>query len=222
MEQGYEFTLSNMRKAFLNESQNNENYIPLHGKHTTNPEEEPFDLAEKIQPFLVFDEIFRNDPKVMLLMGDTGSGKSVFSQQLHQQLWRAYKTGDPIPLWIPLPELGNPFEGAVEEVLIKYGFDDRQIAEIKGRERFIFIVDGYDELHQFQNCYVTNQWEKWNAKVLITCRSQALYYQTDPDKYFMPFNGEKRLPLLLRKLYVAAFSEEQIRSYVKQYQQLNA
>src|SRR3990167_3890347 len=143
MEQGYELKLIDIRKVVLEQTLNNELYIPLHGKHSTNPEEEPFDLAEKLQSFFVFDDTSKHDPKVMLLMGDTGSGKSVFSQQLHQQLWRAYKAGDPMPLWIPLPELENPFESAVEEVLKKYGFDYRQIAEIKANERFIFIVDGY-------------------------------------------------------------------------------
>ncbi len=221
MEQGYELALNNIRKAALEESQPVELYIPLQGKYTTNSEEKPCDLAQKINEFFVFDDANRNDPRVMLLLGDTGSGKSVFSQHLYQKLWERFKAGDPIPLWIPLPELLNPFEGAVEEILKKYEFSESQIAEMKERERFIFLVDGYDELHRFQNCYVTNKWDKWNSKMLITCRSQAIYYQADPDKYFMPFNGEKRLPMLLRKLYVAPFSKEQIYTYVKQYQQLN-
>ncbi len=199
----------------------NELYIPLQGKHTTNSEEEPFDLAQKINEFFLFENANPNDPRVMLLMGDTGSGKSVFAQQVFQQLWKTRKENDPIPLWIPLPELLNPFDDAVEEILQKYKFSEAQIAGMKAKERFIFIVDGYDELHQFQNCYVTNKWEKWNAKVLTTCRSQAIYYQKDPDKYFMPFNGDKRLPMLLRRLYVAPFSKEQISAYVIKYQGLN-
>ncbi len=209
-----------LKQAVLKTS-NNDLYIPLQGKHTTNPEEEPFDLAQKINEFFVFDDANPKDPRVMLLMGDTGSGKSVFAQQVFQQLWKMRQANDPIPLWISLPELLNPFEGAVEEILKKYEFTESQILELKTKEKFIFIVDGYDELHHFQNCYVTNRWHEWNAKVLITCRSQALYYQKDPDKYFMPFNGVKSLPMLLRKLYVAAFSELQIRSYIKKYQQLN-
>ncbi len=219
-----EFKMLNIEciKQSAIEVSNNELYIPLQGKHTSNSDEEPFDLAEKINSFFVFDKISINDPKVMLLMGDAGSGKSMFSQQLYQQLWKRYKSGDPIPLWIPLPELENPFESAVEEVLKKYEYSESQIAEMKEKERFLFIVDGYDECHQFQNCYVTNKWDKWDAKVLITCRSQALYYQKDPDKYFMPFNEERRLPLLLRRLYIASFSKEQISAYVKQYQALHA
>ncbi len=217
MEQGYELILSNIRKMVLDEVQNTTLYIPLQGKYTTNSEEEPFDLGQKINKFFVFEDSNPSDPKVMLLMGDTGSGKSMFAQQLFQQLWKMRKEGDPIPLWIPLPELLSPFESAVEEVLKKYEFSESQIAEMKGRERFIFVVDGYDELHQFQNCYVTNNWDRWNAKVLITCRSQALYYQKDPDKYFVAFNGEKRLPWLLRKLYVASFSQDQIKVYVEAY-----
>ena len=197
-------------------------YIPLQGKHTINSDEEPFDLEDSLQAFFQFNDDTTSDPKIMLLLGDAGSGKSVFSQQLHQQLCIAYQLGDPIPLWIPLPELERPFEGAVEEVLSRYEFSESKIAELKVKERFIFVVDGYDELHHFQNCYVTNHWEQWQAKILMTCRSQALYNKTDYEKYFMPYRGEKPLPLLMRKTYVAPFSKEQISAYLEKYQQLNA
>ncbi len=210
-----ELKLINLRKTVLEKSQFDTLYIPLSGKYTTNLDEEPFDLAEKIKQFFVFDENNTCDPRVMLLLGDTGSGKSVFAQQIIKQLWQIRKEHDPIPLWIPLPELLNPFENAVEELLKKYEFTESQILAMKRKEKFIFIVDGYDELHQFQNCYVRNHWEQWNAKIVITCRSQALYYQKDPDKYFVPFDGEKRLPWLLRKLYVAPFSLDQIQAYVE-------
>ena len=49
----------------------------------------------------------------------------------------------------------------------------------------------------------------------------SIVYQKDPDKYFVPINGEKRLPWLLRKLYVAPFSPAQIQVYVEQHNQLN-
>ncbi len=221
MEQEYELRVPEIRKSVFEQSQNAELYIPLQGKHTTNSEERPFDLAEKIKQFFIFDDTNLSDPCVTLLMGDTGSGKSIFVQQLFNQLWQHRKSGDPIPLWIPLPELEYPFESAVEEVLKKQEFSESQIMKMKAKERFIFIVDGYDELHQFQNCYVTNKWDKWKAKVLITCRSQALYYQKDPDKYFVPFRSEKRLPMLLRRLYVASFSQEQISAYVRKYHEVN-
>src|SRR5689334_1250885 len=106
-----------IRRTALSAS-SHELYIPLRGKHTINPDEEPFDLEESLRTFFEFKEDASSDPRVMLLLGDAGSGKSFFSQQLHQQLWKAYQSGDPIPLWIPLPELAKPFEGAIEEVLL--------------------------------------------------------------------------------------------------------
>ena len=62
MEQSHELGLSTIKKAVLEKTQNNELYIPLQGKHTTNIEEEPFDLAEKIQTFFEFDETQSSDP----------------------------------------------------------------------------------------------------------------------------------------------------------------
>src|SRR5579864_9310315 len=77
-------------------------------------DEEPFDLSEAVSKFLTFIKSneasssaavstvnsVESDPKVLLLMGDAGSGKSLFCQDLVLQLWKDYQSGKPIPLFI--------------------------------------------------------------------------------------------------------------------------
>jgi hypothetical protein len=49
-------------------------YIPLQGAYTTNSEEKSFDLTGKLKEFFEFKEDNPSDPRVMLLLGDWGSG----------------------------------------------------------------------------------------------------------------------------------------------------
>ncbi len=211
-------------------------YIPAQGKRTTYATEDAFDLYPAVNEFLKFPalnivdqknskdqktQVVDNGRKVLLLLGDTGSGKSLFCQDLVTRLWQSYKPGNPIPLFISLARLQDPVDNAIEETLTNYGFSAEQIATLKKEQPFIFVLDGYDEIHQFKNLYVTNKLNEWNARAIITCRSQYLYYLSDTDKHFMPFHGEKRQPHLLQQYYVAPFSEKEIVAYVQQYEKLN-
>ncbi len=211
-------------------------YIPAQGKRTTYATEDAFDLYPAVNEFLKYSALnivdqknskdqktpaVDNGRKVLLLLGDTGSGKSLFCQDLIARLWQSYKSGNPIPLFISLARLQDPIDNAIEETLTSYGFSAEQVATLKKEQQFIFVLDGYDEIHQFKNLYVTNKLNEWNARTIITCRSQYLYYLSDTDKHFMPFHGEKRQPHLLQQFYVAPFSEKEIVAYVQQYEKLN-
>ncbi len=213
-------------------------YIPAQGTHTTVRDEKPFDLYQALSEFVVFDNKIIADEKdskssvdqkaivvktetrrkVLLLLGETGSGKSVFCQDLIARLWQNYKLGMPIPLFIPLARLQDPINNAITETFTEYGFSVEQIATLKAEQQFIFILDGYDEIHQLKNLYVTNRLGEWQAKTIITCRSQYLYHVNESDKYFMPFAAEKRQPHLLQQLHVAPFAEKEIVAYVQQYE----
>ncbi len=213
-------------------------YIPAQGTHTISRDEKPFDLYQALTEFVVFDNKIIVDEKdskssvdqkavvvktetrrkVLLLLGETGSGKSVFCQDLIARLWQNYKFGMPIPLFIPLARLQDPINNAIIETFTEYGFSAEQITTLKKEQQFIFILDGYDEIHQLKNLYVTNRLGEWQAKTIITCRSQYLYHVNESDKYFMPFAAEKRQPHLLQQLHVAPFAEKEIVAYVQQYE----
>lgn len=214
-----------VRKQFSGEgATGQELYVPAQGKYTTSLDEASFGLAPFVKSFAGWNETdvsaaksLSSDTKVLLLTGNAGSGKSIFCQELVQQLWKNYKIGQPFPLWINLPQCQNPIQQAIEETLTGYGFNLEQVAQLKREQRFFFILDGYDELNQWKNLYLMNRLNEWQAKTLITCRSQALYGVQDVDKYFMPFDNEKRRPDLLRKVMVAPFSSGQIESYLEQF-----
>ncbi|KAG9061246.1 hypothetical protein KI688_007584 [Linnemannia hyalina] len=72
-------------------------YIPPMAKSSLQAKDEDmFLLMEKMQEFLA------GERQVMLVLGDSGAGKSTFNRHLEHRLWTDYKPGDPIPLFINL------------------------------------------------------------------------------------------------------------------------
>lgn len=66
------------------------------------PDKTLFPLMDKVKDFLA------GDSQVMLILGDSGAGKSTFNRQLEHELWQDYKSGDRIPVYINLPALKRP------------------------------------------------------------------------------------------------------------------
>ncbi|KAF9123324.1 hypothetical protein BGX30_001512 [Mortierella sp. GBA39] len=75
-----------------------------------------FPLMDKVKDFLA------GDTQVMLVLGDSGAGKSTFNRYLEHELWREYKPGDYIPLLINLPALERPERKLAAEHLRKYDY----------------------------------------------------------------------------------------------------
>src|SRR5207237_7187884 len=109
---------------------------------------EDFPLEDDIDSFLL------SDKKVMLLLGDSGSGKSLYTQGLVAKKWQSYAPKQCIPLWISLPSLKNPLEQAIEETLQKSGLTTSEIKQLKQEKQFLFIFNGYDEIRQIKKLYV--------------------------------------------------------------------
>ncbi|KAG0006573.1 hypothetical protein BGZ80_005216, partial [Entomortierella chlamydospora] len=199
-------------------------YIPPHAK--ANPEasnDKHFPLMDKIMEFL------ESDRQVFLILGDSGSGKSTFSRHLYYVLTKEYvltkncKQDKPIPIFIYLPALRNPETELVSEHLRTLNFTDDDIRELKRDRKFIIICDSYDETRLSVNLYVTNrlnQLGQWNAKMIISCRSNQVppdypdYFQPKPvDRYSPP------TPHLFQEAVIIPFSSNQIEDYVKQFAQ---
>ncbi|KAF9106904.1 hypothetical protein BGX30_008781, partial [Mortierella sp. GBA39] len=61
-----------------------------------------FPLMDKVRNFMA------GDTQVMLVLGDSGAGKSTFNRHLEHELWQEYEAEGRIPLFINLPSLERP------------------------------------------------------------------------------------------------------------------
>ncbi|KAF9276404.1 WD_REPEATS_REGION domain-containing protein, partial [Linnemannia elongata] len=174
-----------------------------------------FPLMDKVRDFL------SSGTHVMLVLGDSGAGKSTFNRHLEHELWQEYKAGGRIPLFVNLPSLERPEEDLVAEQLRTYKFSEDQIHELKLHRQFILICDGYDESQLTSNLHTTNLFNRsgqWDVKLLITCRTQYLgpdYRSRFEPKTFDQFAGVAND--LFQQAVIAPFTREQIEVYVEHY-----
>lgn len=210
--------LVGLRQRILNDEnlvQELATYIPVRGAYRIT-DAESFDLEEKAQDFFV------NSPrKVLLLLGNSGGGKSTFNRYYERELWQNYKPGSPVPALIALPNLHNPGTELLREYFSHHGFNEKEIAVLQRDYQFSLILDGYDEIRQWKNLYASNQLHTWQAKILISCRTQYLTNISDYARYFMPYQHEKPAPQFLQEMTVVPFNESQIKAYIVKYLQLH-
>ncbi|KAG0268735.1 hypothetical protein BGZ95_002326, partial [Linnemannia exigua] len=174
-----------------------------------------FPLMDKVEEFLA------GEGQVMLILGDSGAGKSTFNRYLEYFLWQRYSPGVSIPLFINLPAVEQPEKELVAEQLRSYDFLEEHIRELKQHYRFVLICDGYDESQLLTNLHTTNNFNRsghWDVKLLITCRTQ--YLGPDYRDRFVPkahgeYHGTSND--LILEAVIAPFSSDQIELYVEMY-----
>ncbi|MCX8567011.1 MAG: WD40 repeat [Glomeribacter sp. 1016415] len=185
-------------------------YIAPQGKLSTESTEH-FDLEEKVNAFLA------SEKKVLLLLGEGGSGKSTFNRHLARRLWAEYQSAEnpqdrPIPLFIPLASLDDPGKNLIGQYLKEQGLSEAQIEGLRESQHFIFILDGYDEIaHRSQAFYAGNKLDRWHAQVIISSRPEYLgnNYQT---KFYPPGS-----PSALEVYRLVGFSDALIVNYIDKY-----
>ncbi|KAF9144495.1 hypothetical protein BGX30_012568 [Mortierella sp. GBA39] len=191
-------------------------YIPPQGKLAFNSShKDTFPLMEKALEFLA------SRAQVLLLLGDSGAGKSTFNLELENTLWKGYKRGNPIPLHISLPAIDKPALDLIGKQLRYHNFSESQIQYLKQHRQFILICDGYDESRLTRNLHTSNYLNKpgqWKAKVVISCRSQ--YLGSEYRARFEPVGnryGHRAPADLFQEVFIASFSRAQIKLYVERF-----
>lgn len=206
-----EIQLENLRRKIL--SGRSVPYIHLRGKPTLlGLDESSFSLEEKAQEFL------ESNRRVLLLLGDSGSGKSTSLRQLHRKLWTNYKPGDRIPLYIDLPFIDRPDLDLIKKHLLQNNFLDYAVQELLVHRQFTIICDGYDECGLISNLYFTNQLSRQDVKMIISCRSTFL--SSDYQGRFLPYGADRYHdnPLdLFEEAVIVPLSKVDIEAFVTQY-----
>ncbi|MCX8567227.1 MAG: WD40 repeat [Glomeribacter sp. 1016415] len=187
-------------------------YIEPRCRANLDGESKTFDLLSQVQAFL-------NDKQVILLTGDSGAGKTTFNRRLEKHLWDHKKADDAIPLFISLPSIDKPEHDLIAKALKKRGLSKFQIQKLKKEnQRFIFILDGYDEIRQTQNLYVSNSINKsdgWQGHMVISCRSE--YLGQDYQSRFQPNPMLQDKDTLFQEVVVEPFSKEESDQYLEKY-----
>ncbi|KAF9283528.1 hypothetical protein BGZ68_005315, partial [Mortierella alpina] len=186
-------------------------YIPPRAKANLKASDDVlFDLTEAVEEFLASE-----DQKVLLLLGDSGSGKSTFNREIEHSLWQKYeKAKSRIPLYINLSAIERPEQDMIVKQLRKFELSDSQIRELKAQRKFVLICDGYDESQEKHNLYTTNrlnQTGEWQVQMVVSCRSE--YIGVDYRDHFQPSADVAQF----REAVIAPFSRAQVDDYLVKY-----
>ncbi|KAF9957305.1 hypothetical protein BGZ72_001943 [Mortierella alpina] len=178
------------------------------------PDTAVFNLKEKVDDFLKHEQ-----QKVLLLLGESGVGKTTFNLELEYQLWGEYQRHQGrIPLFISLPAVVRPEQDLIAKQLRKLQFEEPQLRELKKR-KFVLICDGYDESQQTHNLYTSNrlnQEGEWQAQMVISCRSE--YVGVDYKDRFQPGDrNQSSGPGQFQEAVVVPFNRVQIGQYIKSF-----
>ena len=149
--------------------------------------------------------------KVLVILGNAGSGKTLFCNRLSRNLLMTYN--DYLPLYGYLPMQKSKVENEFAELCLR-DFRVDSNSDIVGYRNLLFIMDAFDEI---QEDYKINLIESNkllsrfpNSKVVITCRTHEVFDMNN----FVPFRGST--PLIKKRtiLYVQPFGKNKIQEYV--------
>ena len=161
---------------------------------------------------------------LLLLTGDAGAGKSTYGYYLVKALWQIYYQSyiwAYLPLFISLPAYcaeGLP-KNLIERALLRKGLPKEAIEMMRNdayttKQPWMFILDGYDEIHAEYNVFEKVILQNWGPKnkYIITCRTEYLEVLKQQGKTKEAlFSGKDTQ---VTELSIAPFSTKQVLQYV--------
>ena len=170
------------------------------------------------------DDFLTSKREVMLILGDSGSGKSTFNRRFEYEQWGRYTTGGAVPLLIDLKSVPEPDKDMIQQQLFSHQFSQQHINELRRTRKILLICDGYDECRKWTNFHTNNSLNKvnnWSAKMIITCRSQYLgpnyriHFEPQANNDYSRRYISK--PDLFEGAVIIPFRMDQIKDYIDQY-----
>ncbi len=163
-------------------------------------------------------ELNDEENKVVVILGNSGTGKSLFSKLFVLDSLDTFNSEKPLDLFISLSTLKNPVNNLMEEILGKLNLQNQK-EHLQKRKLRVFL-DGFDEMYiggrrpdggldnLYQSNDLSNLWP--HLQLVITCRWDFL--RPEDTIYFMTQTGKKKI------LLVTPFEKEDIKKlYLPKY-----
>lgn len=168
-----------------------------------------------------FNSFLESTKSVLLLLGDSGSGKSLLLSKMTEHLWKEFDIRNIVVVFAQLPQVKHPVHGLINNVLKSQGLTTSEIEWLqKDPVRKLLIFDGYDETSCQSDLFVTNRMFEWkNLQVVISCRTERVFgiYGMDGTEFY-PCDASLNKNRQGFQMYVLQpFNVQQISEYLKQY-----
>lgn len=188
--------------------------------------DEQFDVIKAVKEF-----VYNPQQLSLLVLGDSGLGKTLLSLYLAKQYWQIANTKQSenwLPVWIWLPAItgGGARETMLLEThfsqvgLLKKEIEAIQLACQQGHYTPLIFLDGMDEIPIPKNSfYRTNGWWKtWHQlKVVTTCRPEAFAYYGQEFNYQYLFYPKEDSSIGFVEWYLQPFTIKQVEEYLQNY-----
>lgn len=138
-------------------------------------------LMETVEKFLS-----PNGPRVLLFLGDPGSGKSVIARNIAYELATQTNSGF-TPVFISLGASKDPQRACLKKPMMEVAKSTEEYEEWQKDRPFLFICDGFDEMKQPYMLYHDNNMDAWKqSKFIFTCRTYVKGFTDDISRFFTP------------------------------------
>ena len=183
--------------------------------------------------------LLEESKKHLVILGDYGMGKSSFLKYYTTQLAQEYISTKKIrrfPIFISLTNT-SPMHGGIDNEIGRFVADNLGISktlfdELKNRGKFVFILDGFDEMgfvgtHEQRIEQLNAIWQLATEKNKILISGRPSYFPNDEElKYALNIKDTDDLmppqqSPYFERLYLAPFSEKDIRSSIELYNYSN-
>ena len=200
------------------------NFIDLEC-HQREAEKEPLDLQQQFIKWLQ-----NNGTSHLSLLGNFGTGKTVFCRRMQYELLKNYQVKDRIPVLITLREQkGVKLPQMISSIMNDMGLrhlDYPAFCTLNRLGKFVVLIDGFDEMATYatfdemqDNFLELAVLAEGKAKVMLTCRTHYFEHQKKEELVLSLPDFISERPEF-QVLYLNPFTRLQIEAYLDRVREL--